>query len=263
MRDSNTTLMKSRLMKNLLLPRNVEVLGRLGSSRALLAFDFDGTLAPIVRCPAEAGMREPTRRLFTRVCELFPTAVISGRGRRDVAGRLCGARVKYVVGNHGAESGHRSRVKRSSLDEARARLRELTEQEQGLLLEDKGYSLSVHFRRAKHPESARRSILRVLDQLERPLRAIGGKMVINVLPLGACDKGAALLELCKQTRSELALYVGDDVTDEDVFALRQPRRVMSVRIGRSSHSAAEYYVKSQREIDALLRRLIELRGAAP
>lgn len=248
------------LMKNLLLPRNVEVLGKLASCRALLAFDFDGTLAPIVRGPTEAGMREPTRRLFRRVCELFPTAVISGRGRRDVAARLCGARVKYVVGNHGAETGHRSGLQRSSLDEARQQLQQLAGQLAGLQLEDKGYSLSVHYRRAKHPVAARRSILQVLGQLSRPLRAMGGKMVINVLPEGAHDKGDALLELCEQARSELALYVGDDVTDEDVFALRQPRRLLSVRVGRSARSAAEYYVKTQHDIDALLRQLIELRG---
>jgi trehalose 6-phosphate phosphatase len=251
------------LMKNLLLPRNVEVLGKLASSRALLAFDFDGTLAPIVTGPTEAGMRVSTRRLFRRVCELFPTAVISGRGRGDVAGRLCGARVKYVVGNHGAEDGRRSKLKKSLLDEARVQLQELAAHTPGLQLEDKGLSLSVHYRRVKHPVAAKRSILKVLQQLRRPLRAMGGKMVINVLPEGARDKGHALLELCRQTHSKVALYVGDDVTDEDVFALKQPRRVLGVRIGRSAQSAAEYYVKTQDDIDALLRRLIELRGEAP
>lgn len=253
----------AKLMKNVLLPRNAEVLGKLASSRALLAFDFDGTLAPIVTGPTEAGMRESTRRLFRRVCELFPTAVISGRGRGDVAGRLCGARVKYVVGNHGAENGRRSKLKKSTLDEARVQLTELAAHTPGLQLEDKGFSLSVHYRRVKHPVAARRSILKVLEQLRRPLRAMGGKMVINVLPEGAHDKGDALLELCKQTHSDLALYVGDDVTDEDVFSMRQRKRVVGVRIGRSARSAAEYYVKTQDDIDALLRRLIELRGAAP
>jgi trehalose 6-phosphate phosphatase len=248
-------------MKNVLLPRHGKVLGRLAGARTLLAFDFDGTLAPIVRGPHEAMMRAATSALFERACELFPTAVISGRGRGDVTARLGGAQARYVLGNHGMEGDGETIATKSLLNEARVRLHSLVNERPGLELEDKGYSLAVHFRRAKQPRSAQHAIRRVLATLAHPLRTIGGKCVINVLPEGARDKGDALLELCKEARAEVALYVGDDVTDEDVFELRQPARVISVRVGRSSTSAADYYVDRQRDIDVLLRRLIALRTA--
>lgn len=247
-------------MKNVLLPSQAEVLSRLTRARALLAFDFDGTLAPIVRGRHEAGMRPETRALFARLCQLFPTAVISGRGRDDVAARLETAQVKYVVGNHGIEGGARAATGAADLNEARQQLALLVAKTPGLELEDKGLSLTVHYRRSRQPAATQRAILRVLGKLPRPLRAIGGKSVVNVLPTGAPDKGDALLELCARSGAEVALYVGDDVTDEDVFELHQPERFICIRVGRSSVSAADYFVPSQREIDGLLQRLIGLKG---
>ena len=250
-------------MKNVLLPRQAEVLSRLTRARPLLAFDFDGTLAPIVRGRHEAGMRPETCALFSRLCQLFPTAVISGRARADVATRLDRAKVKYLVGNHGIEGGARSATRAADLDEARERLALLVAKTPGLELEDKGLSLTVHYRRSRHPAAAQRSILRVLGTLTRPLRAIGGKSVINVVPPDAPDKGDAMLELCARSRAEVALYVGDDVTDEDVFELHQPERLICIRVGRSTSSAADYFLPSQREIDGLLQRLIALKQGAP
>ena len=250
-------------MKNMLLPRQAEVLSRLTRTRALLAFDFDGTLAPIVRGRQEAGMRPETCALFTRVCELFPTAVISGRARADVATRIDQAKVKYVVGNHGIEGGARSTTGASDLDEARERLTALAAKTPGVELEDKHLSLTMHYRRSRDPAAAQRAILRVLGKLTRPLRAIGGKSVINVLPPDAPDKGDAMLELCARSGADVALYVGDDVTDEDVFELHQPERLICIRVGRSTSSAADYFLPSQREIDGLLQRLIALKQGAP
>jgi len=247
-------------MKNVLLPRQAEVLSRLTRGRVLLAFDFDGTLAPIVRGRQEAGMRPETGALFSRLCQLFPTAVISGRCRADVAARLESSRVKYIVGNHGIEGGARAATRARDLNEAREQLTLLVAKTPGLELEDKGLSLTVHYRRSRKPAAAQRAILRVLGRLTRPLRAIGGKSVVNVLPTDAPDKGDALLELCTRSGADVALYVGDDVTDEDVFELRQPERFISIRVGRSSASAAEYFLPSQREIDGLLQRLIGLQG---
>lgn len=246
-------------MKNVLLPRQAKVLAQLAQGRTLLAFDFDGTLAPIVSARQSAGMRAPTQALFSRLCELFPTAVISGRGRADVLERLGGAGVKYVVGNHGLERGADSLGLKVLLNEARVRLNALVTSTPGLELEDKGFSLTVHYRRSKRPAAAALAIKKVLSRLTSPLRTIGGKRVINVLPHGGRHKGDALVELCAQEGADLALYVGDDLTDEDVFELHEPGRLVCIRVGRSTRSAASYFLSSQRAIDVLLRRLIALK----
>ena len=70
-------------MRDLLARVNAGVLQQLAWSRALLAFDFDGTLAPIVADRDRAAMRARTRRLFERVCARYPVAVISGRSQRE------------------------------------------------------------------------------------------------------------------------------------------------------------------------------------
>src|SRR5437763_15777992 len=66
-----------------LLPGHWDVVAKFSKSRVLLAFDFDGTLAPIVINPAEARMRPETKELLTRVSELYPCVVISGRAGPD------------------------------------------------------------------------------------------------------------------------------------------------------------------------------------
>lgn len=246
-------------MKRLLLPRQAEVLSLLARGRSLLAFDFDGTLAPLVRDREKAALRASTRALLARVSRLYPTAVISGRGRGDVTARLVGAGVKYVVGVHGIEVGGGAARSRHALDEARARLGVLVEATPGLELEDKRYSVAVHYRRVRGPRAVPSAVFRVLASLSTPVRVVPGKWVLDVLPAGSPHKGDALLALRARERADLTLYVGDDVTDEDVFRLEQPGHLVSVRVGRMAQSAATHFLRDQAEIDGLLRRLASLR----
>ena len=94
-------------MKPLLSRENRSLLDQLAWSNVLLAFDFDGTLAPIVANRHDAAMRRQTARLFAKVCDRYPSAVISGRAKADVARRLNNAAVRYLIGNHGLEPGTR------------------------------------------------------------------------------------------------------------------------------------------------------------
>lgn len=247
-------------MKHILSPANVEVLAQFAWSRVLLAFDFDGTLAPIVSARDEARMRPSTSALFDRVCGLYPCAVISGRARADVARRTNGAAVAHILGNHGAEpndgmGGFEQQIARV-LPSLEASLAELG----GVDIEDKHFSLAVHYRRSRTKRLARKRIYDAVAALGASLRTIPGKLVVNVLPEGAPHKGDALVRLRAQEDTDTAIYVGDDATDEDVFELDQPGRLLSIRIGRSMRSAAPYYLRDQREIDALLRRLIAFRS---
>jgi trehalose 6-phosphate phosphatase len=248
-------------MKQLLLPSNVDVLGQYAWSRVLLAFDFDGTLAPIVANRDAARMRVRTRNLLRRVCDLYPCAVISGRSRADVMSRLEGLPVRYVIGNHGLEpGGHLSTFERLVI-EARPALEEALASQPGVDIEDKRFSLAVHYRRSRRKRDAREAIYRAVQALPRAMRTIPGKLVVNVLPERAPHKGDALLGLREKEGADTAIYVGDDATDEDVFQLDQPGRLLSVRVGRTEGSAAAYYLRSQRDIDSMLSRLGGLRQA--
>jgi trehalose 6-phosphate phosphatase len=88
---------------------------------------------------------------------------------------------------------------------------------------------------------------------------IGGKLVVNVLPPGAPHKGVALERERHRLGCDTALFVGDDETDEDVFALDRPGRLVTVRVGRARATQASYCLRGQAEIDRLLGRLIALR----
>jgi trehalose 6-phosphate phosphatase len=95
------------------------------------------------------------------------------------------------------------------------------------------------------------------------MRIIPGKLVVNLVPAGAPNKGDVLLASRARAGADSALYVGDDVSDEDVFSLDRPGRLLSVRVGRSPRSAAAYYLRNQAEIEQLLSTLIELRRVVP
>jgi trehalose 6-phosphate phosphatase len=247
-------------MKRILSPDNVEVLAQFAWSNALVAFDFDGTLAPIVADRDRANMRTRTHDLFGLVCRLYPCAVISGRGRADVARRLTGSRVRYIVGNHGMEPGKRMPVFERQIAGILPQLRAALPEDWGIDVEDKRFSLAIHYRRSRRKRDARKAIYEAVARLPLPLRATAGKLVVNVLPAGAPHKGDALLQLRDKAEADTAIYVGDDVTDEDVFQLDQPGRLLSIRVGRARASAASYYLQSQTEVDALLARLIRLRS---
>ena len=132
-----------------------QVLTPLADSRALLAFDFDGTLSPIVRQKDAACMRPATAELFAQLCMLFPCAVVSGRSQKDVAGRLNGAIPKYVLGNHGLEPGPNLDDFERETQEVRALLQSDLANCHGVEIEDKRFSLAVHYRKARYKKTAR------------------------------------------------------------------------------------------------------------
>jgi trehalose 6-phosphate phosphatase len=249
-------------MKDILLRDSREVLAQLAWARVLLAFDFDGTLAPIVDDHGGAVMRTETERLLGVLCDLYPCAVISGRSHADVSRRLGNAWVKYVVGNHGLEPGPKLDEFARDTQRAREQLERALSRCQGVEVEDKQFSLAIHYRSARQKRQTRQAISSAVAALDVPMRSIAGKLVVNIVPARAPNKGDALLELRKAEGADIALFVGDDVTDEDVFALDQPGRLLTVRVGEASSSAARYFVRAQRDIDRLLTRLVALRENA-
>lgn len=249
-------------MRNILSRNNREVLEQFAWSRALVAFDFDGTLAPIVREPDAAQMRATTRRLLRAVCQRYPTMVISGRARADVAGRVRGVGLRAVVGNHGIEPGRDVPVLCARVASWSRMLANRLDALRGVVIEEKGHSIAVHYRASRSKKLAKRAIFEAAGALGEA-RLIRGKQVLNILPPDAPHKGIALERARARLGCDTAIYVGDDETDEDVFRMDDPGRLLGIRIGAKRSSAAAYCLAGQREVDALLRELVRCRSTGP
>ena len=246
-------------MKHILGPEGRAALQQALSRRALIAFDFDGTIAPIVQRPQDARVPDAVAgclRLLVRRC---PVAVISGRSVDDVVPRLAFS-PRYIVGNHGAEGGGgaRAAVGPAALDGARERIAGQANNlaGAGISVEDKGLSLALHYRHAPDHDAAQRRI----DELQLGqvpgVRCFGGKCVVNVVPISAPDKADALHDLVKQSSAQTAIFVGDDVNDEPIFE-RAEADWVTVRVGREDPTThARFFLEDQAEIETLLQTLL-------
>lgn len=249
-------------MEYLLTDRGRSELEALLKVHSLFAFDFDGTLAKIVRDRHNAQLGRPIRFWLGELAKRAPTAIISGRSVEDLRARV-GSAVPYLIGNHGFEGLHATQqVVQQARDICRG-WKQLIEERFGaelmrcgVFVEDKSYSLSFHYRSADRKDEAQALVFRVLAELSPLPRIVLGKAVVNVVPAAAPHKGAALLELMHQLNCTAALYAGDDDTDEDVFSLPDTR-ILTVRIGKKKISAARFFLKRQTEITEVLRSIVK------
>lgn len=233
------------------------ILERIAGSDALLAFDFDGTLAPIVEDPPLAAMRSTTRHLLAEAARLYPCAVVSGRPEEDVLRLLDGVTVWYVIGNRALQPPQDAERWRAQVASWVSALSPSLAQIAGVIVEDKSVSLALHYRKAADRERAHAAILDAAKSLQGGPRIIDGNNVVNLLPADGPNKGTAIARLREQIRCASVLYVGDDRSDEDVFELDG---VSSVRVGAADDSRARFFVRDQAEVDELLERLIALRA---
>ncbi len=245
-------------MRNILASRQQALLNPFAWSDTLMAFDFDGTLAPIVADPKRAALRPPTRKLLRQVAALYPCVVISGRALSDLTRRVGGLGLKGLVGNHGVEPFRATRNIHARIMEWRPLFEEALRDEGGVAIEDKTYSLAIHFRGSRAKKRVRARVRQLASGLDR-VRLIGGIEVINIVPSDAPHKGIALERERKRLHCDTAIYIGEDETDEDVFALDQPGRLLTVRVGLRSSSRADFFIRSQDDIDAFLGALIRSR----
>jgi trehalose 6-phosphate phosphatase len=258
-----------------------EVMQRcLEHERCALLLDFDGTLAPIVSDPA-AACPSPSMRAVLEVLARHPRyrlALISGRGLADLRRRI-GDEGWYLAGNHGLEiEGPAGRYDhpealrlRPQMTALRHELQAALAQIPGAIVEDKGLTLSVHYRQvpvARVPE-----VKRQVEHYTRPALESGvlvlraGKAVLEIRPNVAWGKGEAvrwIIERLRQyppTTSVLALYLGDDETDEDAFRALPPSGIGIVVGSDRPHSAARYCVDSVDDVERFLGLLTKTPSA--
>ena len=229
-------------------------------SKTLFAFDLDGTLASIVADPSLIKVPDELRAKLSRLNRLTTVAIVTGRARADARAHL-GFNPGFLVGNHGAEGlpGHGEEearfIRLASAWEEQLRLLLPDERSAGIFIENKGATLSLHYRKAPDPAMAQREILNAMHRLVPLPRRVSGKYVENLAPQEAPHKGEALSLIMHHLGCRRALFIGDDETDEDVFRLREDT-IFGIRVEMNPRSAASYFIRERDEIGALLDEII-------
>jgi len=233
--------------------------------RIVLLLDFDGTLAPIRNLPAQAEMPAKTAVLLRQLANRpnITVGLVTGRSRQDILKKVRMPALLLIT-NHGFEiSWGQLRWIHQGAQKARPLLKTLARRLTttlgdipGILIEDKQYSLSVHYRNVPvvYIPSVRETVLQLLNQCDGNLRLTHGKKVLELRPRALWNKGYAVkrvLASLPQARSTLVIYAGDDVTDEDVFTVLG-RRHVTITVGRRQSAGASYRARNPQEITQLM-----------
>lgn len=264
-------------MKNLLTAwKGIEP--RFREATVVLFLDYDGTLTPIAARPRMAKLPARRREIMLDL-SLRPDvkiAVISGRTLEDVK-KSVGIRNILYAGNHGLEIEtpmlrhvHPAAIEfRRLAKKLASRLRAAYAFMPGIFIEDKTFSVSVHYRQVPEEKVAQANML-LLKEIgsylsQSRLVLTEGKKVWEIRPPAQWDKGHTVLWLfgrllANTGKRALPVYLGDDVTDEDAFrALRHRGITVKVTEDPRENSAAEYFLRSPDEVSEFLGRLIKVK----
>jgi len=242
---------------------------------AIITFlDFDGTLVEFAPTPGEVRFEAARKRWLREIVALPRCAVgvVSGRAVDDLR-RLIGLEQIFYVGCHGLEwaapDGMRyvswpNRALLDALASLRAEMREAMAGQPGIVIEDKGIALALHYRMADQDTAAaaRKEFVRAVNWYQRQgvkLELLGGKEVIEARPGGA-TKGDAITQLwSRYAPKAMPIYIGDDVTDESAFQAIGATGLTILVADAPRPTAAQLYLKNSTEVYVLLRCLVRLR----
>lgn len=238
----------------------------LAYSKWVLLLDFDLTLSPLAKNPANALLPEETKILLKKLSENVPTAILTGRTIKDVKKKVGIKNIVYV-GNHGLEYEISNKKKFFTLNSLQKKGFKYIKQEfarlrkkyRGVIVEDKKFSLALHYRLL--PKKEWPPFVNELNNLRVQAKAYGltevlYKKTLEVKSDTEEDKGTASLFLLKKFgKSSRAIYIGDGKTDEDAF--RALNKEVTIRVGKSKHSAAKYYVNNVIGVKKFLQWLLD------
>lgn len=246
------------------------------STSVLLVLDYDGTLSPIASRPDEAKLPAETKSLLIklRTNPFFTLAIISGRSLKEIRNTVGIPGIVYA-GNHGLElKGANVRYVNKDAISEREILHGLYEELRGELcvmggvaVEDKGLTLSIHYRLLdeKDRDSFHAAVKAILDPwvAKKKIKVTRGKMVCEVRPAVDWNKGSTVKWLLGQKEifkeKTLPICLGDDRTDEDMFKAVGSKGI-TVCVGRDNpFSKAEYYLEDTGEVAEFLEKLTGLR----
>ncbi|MDQ4038709.1 MAG: trehalose-phosphatase [Actinomycetota bacterium] len=200
----------------------------------LVVTDFDGTLSPIVLDPGTAALIAGGQDMLLRLSNIpgVQVAVMSGRGYDDLAERVGRHSGVFLIGSHGAEYGAAADASLAGRrNDLVAELRDVVAPYEDAFLEIKPVSASVHTRRMADRVAATQLLqATVAGPGAVPGRTVKiGKEVIEIAVVKA-DKGVALRRRAGEVGAAAIVYLGDDVTDEDAFAVLGPDDV-GIKVG--------------------------------
>lgn len=231
-----------------------------------LLLDIDGTLLDFAPTPREVWvppeLEQTLRDLHERTSGAL--ALVSGRSINDIDLIFAPLRLP-AVGGHGAEmrllsGGEAAAVHAPPLDpELKSRLAAIARISPGILLEDKGYSLALHYRLAPHTEKAIYESVAAIraENPHAPLEVLPGKAVCEIKHSGF-TKATGVVELMKHQPfiGRRPVFIGDDVTDETVFAIMPELRGLAFSVGRHS-DVVDGHFEEPRDVREWLTRLLD------
>jgi trehalose 6-phosphate phosphatase len=224
-----------------------------GAPRLLLGLDYDGTLTPIVEDPAQAFLPTRTKQIIKALSRRSDVAVaiVSGRAHADVQERV-GIPGLIYASNHGIEiSGPGMNFLLLGAKDFSPTLQVLASDLakqlghiHGAFIENKGFTLSVHYRRAAPAdrEEVRRTVLHAVELVKDRFQVTPGDKVHEIRPRLGWNKGAALTWIKEQLGKPdaLVIYLGNDTTDEDVF-MAFGDNAISIKINNGAAATAARY----------------------
>ncbi|MBU6456154.1 MAG: trehalose-phosphatase [Bradyrhizobium sp.] len=235
-------------------------------SEMAILLDVDGTLLDLAPTPREVwvppGLAETLGRLLERTSGAL--ALVSGRSLNDID--LIFAPDQFpAIGGHGAEmrlsadseavSAHAPPMDK----ELKRRLAAIAKLSPGILLEDKGYSLALHYRLAPHAEKAIYEAVSLIraDLPNAPIEVLPGKSVCEIKHSGF-NKASGVQELMTHEpfRGRRPLFIGDDVTDESVFAIMPDLKGLAFSVGRRAQGVTGHFDEPS-DVRAFLARLLD------
>lgn len=236
--------------------------------KKILFLDFDGTLATIAKTPEAVRLDPATYGVLKKLSRKrsFRLVIVSGRSLTDLKRFFHLPRV-LLIGNHGLEArparwalskdARRARRHSRAIRVLAAKLRLLFKEWPGVHVEDKTYTLSLHFRNlTKDRQVLLHEIVRFYRARlqKQPLVWKTGKKVWEVRPAGYKGKADVITHLIRRSAGSFPIVIGDDASDEEMFEALCGKG-LAVRVGRSSRSAASRYARSPREVRDFLEDL--------
>jgi trehalose 6-phosphate phosphatase len=235
-------------------------------NQTAILLDIDGTLLDLAPTPREVwvppGLTETLKGLLARTSGAL--ALVSGRSLNDID--LIFAPDQFPsVGGHGAEmrlstDNEAVAAHAPPMDkELKLRLAAIAKLSPGILLEDKGYSLALHYRLAPHAEKAIYEAVSLIraDLPNAPIEVLPGKSVCEIKHSGF-NKASGVIELMKHEpfKGRRPLFIGDDVTDETVFAIMPDMNGLAFSVGRRAQGVAGHFDEPN-DVRAFLAHLLD------
>ena len=243
-----------------------EIRQKIGNDQVVFFFDYDGTLAPIVKNPKDAILPDKVKNILQQIGKDFLVAVVSGRDRADVKEKV-GLENVYYAGSHGFDISGPNNMDMQyeggqqaipALNEAEKNLKLKLEGVEGSRVERKKYAIAVHYRNVAESEVplVKSAVYEELNRQDN-LKKGEGKMILELKPNIDWHKGKAtrwlLQKLTEKGKRSIPLFLGDDVTDEDALEAIAEDGIGILVGSHGAKTAASYRLENVEEVPEFLQ----------